>query len=205
MVHVTLIGAGVFFAYHSSPPVQLVHAITLVAAAPPTSNAAKPKVDESPPVKSDKTAPILKNKTPEKPKPEVKTPPNTEKAPPRPTNTEVKPLASEISRGGQDVKNLTIPGLQGRFPDYERRIWNIIATEWGEDHPPLTTDVTFTILRDGSVAPEITTVRSSGRPTYDSEARSTIEKIGREKRFGALPDSTMGRLSVTVRFTPRVP
>jgi len=68
---------------------------------------------------------------------------------------------------------------------------------------PLRAEVSFLILRDGSVS-EIKVSRPSGNFSFDIAAQGAVEAAGTARAFGTLPDGYGADvLPVSFYFTPR--
>ncbi len=181
-----------------------IYSVELVAAPAPT-RAPKPRAETPPapppppvaPTKPEvKKAPVPKPKVPKKIDPKVE--PTT-----KPVTQEV-PNPGATPSTGNDVDNVRVEGKVFPFPDYLRRIVNEILRRWSAPTGlPLSAEVSFTIMRDGSVT-NIRVVRSSRNYTFDLEAEGAVEQAGGDKAFGPLPTGwPQETLDVAFHFTPR--
>lgn len=191
----------------ATPP---VYAVELVAApAPEPDQQPAPEVVQRPAAEEDP----LPLKTVPKPEPKVLPKP----APPKPVATEkpkeptprttakTTPLPGETPSTGNDAVTVSTPGLAFPFPEYLRNIVQEVYRRW--DRPsgtsPLRAEVSFLILRDGSVH-EIKVSRPSGNFSFDLSAQGAVEAAGGAKAFGTLPDGYGADvLPVSFYFTPR--
>lgn len=187
-----------------------VYAVELVAA-PAPAPAAKPAPDvvNRPPAEEpapNKPAPAPKptdKPAPPKPKPTEKPPEKTEPNPrSTPTNA---PLPGEKPSTGNDIVNVSIPGMQFPFPEYLRNIVQEVYRRW--DRPSgnaaLRAEVSFLIMRDGAVR-EIKLTHPSGSFSFDLSAQGAIEAAGSAGAFGTLPEGWQADvLPVAFYFTPR--
>lgn len=196
----------VFFAaaIRTPEPMPPVYAVELVAAPAPTEQrrlapeaVAQPEPEpEPPPPEPAKTAPPEPAK-PAPPKPEPKPAPRREPEPaparqpenrekaPRTRSTET-PLPGETPSTGTDVANVKTPGLQFAYPEYLRNLMNEILRRFGSQDLPLRAEVSFMIMRDGSVR-SIQFVKRSGNFSFDLEAQGAIEAAANAGAFGPLP------------------
>jgi outer membrane biosynthesis protein TonB len=191
------------------PPGPPVYAVELIAAPAPTPNqrlapeavptAPEPEPEppappepEPEPAKADEPAvPEPKKPEPKPPEPKPRPKPaetardrDREKAPK--TRSDVTPLPGETPGTGTDVANVKTPGLQFPFPDYLRNLTNEILRRFGTQDLPLRAEVSFMIMRDGSVR-DIRFVKRSGNFSFDLEAQGAIEAAANAGAFGALP------------------
>ena len=183
------------------PIVYSVELVAAPAARPATRPSAQPAPPAPPTVTTKptpkKTAPVPKPKTPPKidPKAEPATKPTAQETP----NPGVTPGT------GTDVENVRVTGAQFPFPDYLRRIVNEIFRRWARPVGvgALSAEVSFTIMRDGSVR-DIRLMRSSRNYTFDLEAQGAVEQAGSDRAFGPLPEGwPSDLLQVAFLFTPR--
>jgi periplasmic protein TonB len=181
-----------------------IYSVELVAAPaptrPPKARTETPPAPPPPPVAPTKPevkkAPVPKPKVPKKIDPKVE--PTT-----KPVTQEV-PNPGATPSTGNDVDNVRVEGKIFPFPDYLRRIVNEILRRWtAPTGLPLSAEVSFTIMRDGSVT-NIKVVRSSRSYTFDLEAEGAVEQAGADKAFGPLPTGwPQETLDVAFHFTPR--
>ncbi len=106
---------------------------------------------------------------------------------------------------GTDVANVATGDVEFAFPGYLRNIANQIISNFETSDPrPLTADIAFKILRDGTVQ-EISVRRSSGNRLFDIAALGAVEAAGRSRGFGRLPDGFGDDvLPVIFTFTPQM-
>lgn len=181
--------------------VQLVAAPDLPAPTKPTrvveAPPPEPKVVPIPVKPTSKIVPAPPAKTPKQIETSTKKPP--EAAPP------LKPLPGETPGTGSDVMNLDLKGKNFPFPDYLRNIVNQVYRRWNRPlgSAALTAEVSFTILRDGSVR-DIQVIKSSRVYRFDVEAQGAVEQAAADAAFGPLPPGwPADLLQVAVSFTPR--
>lgn len=185
-----------------------VYAVELVAA-PAPAPAAKPAPEiiqrppEEPAPAPVKPEPIKKPAPAPKPAP----PPRPEqKREPTPRATApAQPAPGETPSAGTDAVTVKTPGLEFPYPEYLRNIVLQVYRRW--DRPsggsPLRVEVSFLILRDGSVK-NIRFTTSSGSFSFDLGAQGAIEAAGNASAFGSLPDGYEADvLPVSFFFTPR--
>ncbi|NIR42524.1 MAG: TonB C-terminal domain-containing protein [Gemmatimonadetes bacterium] len=110
----------------------------------------------------------------------------------------------EQSPEGVEGLPVRLEGAPFPYPEYLANIILQIKRHW---RPPpgarqLRAELSFTILRDGSVV-DIAWVRRSGAPAFDLEARGAIEAAGRRGAFGPLPEAfASDQLRVSFFFDP---
>jgi outer membrane biosynthesis protein TonB len=209
VVHV----AAVVLLWTTVKPVDLgppVYAVELVAAPAPTPNAKPaPDVVQRPPAEEpapNKPAPAPKptdKPAPPKPKP-VPTPQEKTEPTPR-TSSTTTPLPGEKPSTGNDIVTVSIPGIQFPFPEYLRNIVQEVYRRWERpsSNSPLRAEVSFLIMRDGSVR-EIRLTRASGSFSFDLSAQGAIEQAGTTHAFGPLPEGWQNDvLPVSFYFEPR--
>jgi protein TonB len=186
------------------PPVYAVELVAAPAPAPEERRA--PEVVERPP--AEREAPARTRVRKPEPRPAPKPPEPRERTEPNPRTTPpVAPLPGEQPSTGADLANVSTPGLQFPFPEYLRNIVQEVYRRWQRPlgNAALRTEVSFLILRDGSVR-EIRVTRSSGSFSFDLAAQGAIEAAGAAGAFGPLPDGWGADvLPVSFYFTPRVP
>ena len=197
------LGAVIALVLSIRPPrgmTQPSYAVELVAATPASGRARPtPETPEPAPVAS-KTVPKA---LPKATKPVPKTP---TKAPAAPrTGSPVTPLPGETPKGGSDIANVKTQGKEFPYPEYLRNLVTQIYRRW--NRPPgndaLEAEVTFVILRDGSVK-EIKMLQSSRSYSFNQEAEGAIEAAAAAKAFGPLPAGyPADYLPISFRFTPR--
>ncbi|HEX5386147.1 MAG TPA: TonB C-terminal domain-containing protein [Gemmatimonadales bacterium] len=207
-LHAALIAALVGAA---KPPEALppAYAVELVAAPAPDPQLKRAAPEAIPTPPAEKAVPL---KAPEKkvkaPKLEPKPPPEPPKEkqePPPKTRAPEPPLPGETPSTGTDVATVKTPGLEFAYPEYLRNIVGQVYRRWERPSgsAALTAEVSFLILRDGSVR-EIKFIRSSGNFAFDLDAQGAIEAAGNAKAFGPLPDGYPADvLPVDFYFTPR--
>lgn len=188
----------------SDPYRPTIYSVELIAAPAPQATArprtetppAPPPPPVAPAKPKAKTVPTPKPKAPPKIDPKVEP---TTKAPPR----EV-PNPGVTPGTGNDVENVRVEGKIFPFPDYLRRIMNEVLRRWARPTGiPLSAEVSFTIMRDGTVR-NIKVIRSSRNYTFDLEAQGAVEQAGADKAFGPLPAGwPQETLEVAFLFTPR--
>ncbi len=190
-------------AQRASVPTPLVYAVELIAA-PLPEDSPRRAPNEAPPVpEDDDVAPTTPPKATPPPTPAPPQPaPRTERQ--LPTRTPVTPLPGETPSSGQDVANVKIAGFESRYADYIRNIVTQVRTRWQRPmgNAPLTAEIAFVILKDGSVR-DIEFVKRSGNYAFDLGARGAIESAGEARAFGPLPSTFEGEaLPISFFFTP---
>ncbi len=183
----------------------IVYNVELVAAPRAATVAAAPVA--APPPAPPKVAPKPKptaKPVPVKTKPPAKVDPKTEPAPPPKASTQLAP--GETPGAGTDVANVRVEGGR-QFPDptYLRNLTNEILRRWARPvgSSALEAEVTFTIMRDGSVR-DIRVLRTSRSYSFDLEAQGAIEKAAEDLAFGPLPKVWPADiLQVAFLFRPR--
>ena len=183
-----------------------VYAVNLVAAPAPSANTRPaPEAVQRPAEEPPEPAPP----TPEPKRPEPKpapvqrqTPPEQREPAPRTRSTQT-PAPGETPGTGNDAVTVKTPGLAFPFPGYLENIYNQIYRRW--ERPlgsNLSAEVTFLIMRDGSVR-DLRFSRSSGNFSFDLSAQGAIEAAGNTKAFGPLPDGFEADvLLVSFYFSP---
>lgn len=179
--------------------------------APPAPKPAEaPKANERPPETVKKPPPPKKTAEKPVPKPQVATPnatPTKPAAKPDPAAATAKPALPTAGSGstkarGTDVTTLVQDGIDFPYPVYLNNMIRQIAIEFGVQNLRLTAEFSFLIHRDGSVS-EIKLLKSSGRSSFDLDARGAIEAVGNSRKFGPLPSGfTDDVLPVYYTFTP---
>jgi outer membrane biosynthesis protein TonB len=131
--------------------------------------------------------------------------PDQQEAAAEPEPTEARAAATpDQDTEGVEGMPVRLEGAPFPYPDYLANIILQIKRHW---RPPsgaqqLRAELSFTILRDGSVE-ELGWVRRSGSWAFDLEARGAMEAAGRRGTFGALPDGyPSDRLRVSFFFDP---
>lgn len=187
----------------ATSPLPQTYAVKLTAAPAPTTQ--RRLAAEAVPRPVERVAPP--------PKPAVKpvTPTPPAKATPKPverapaTANPATPLPGETPSTGSDVATVDLKGLAFPFPEYLQNIVTQILRRWDRpvSNAALRTDISFTILRDGTVR-DIQVTRSSRNYTFDLEARGAVEAAARAGAFGPLPDGfEADALPITFYFKPR--
>jgi outer membrane biosynthesis protein TonB len=178
-----------------SPPMYAVELVAAPASAAASRPAAEPRANPvAPPVPATKP----------KPAPVKRTTPERSAAKPR-SATPVKPLPGETPGTGSDIANVDLKGKPFPYPEYLRNLVAQIYRRWNRptQNSALSTEVTFVILRDGTVK-EISVVASSRSYSFDLEARGAIEQAAAVKAFGPLPAGyPADYLQINFLFTPR--
>ena len=176
------------------PPKQFppVYAVNLVAAPAPTANprpapeaVARP-VEEppAPTVPTPKPAPVQPKPAPVQPRPK----PTEQREPAPRTRSTQAPAPGETPGTGNDAVTVKTPGLTFPFPGYLENIYNQIYRRWERPLASnLSAEVTFLIMRDGSVK-DLRFSRSSGNFSFDLSAQGAVEAAGNTRAFGPLPD-----------------
>jgi outer membrane biosynthesis protein TonB len=202
LVHGALAAVVLISALRTPPPSPTIYSVELIAAPPATAQRSSPtpvpapppppKVDPKP---APKSVPVKKPPTKVDPKTEPTTPAKTTEVP----NPGVTP------KDGNAVENVNVVGKAFPFPEYLNRVVNEIMRRWARPAgtQALEAEVSFTIMRDGSVR-DIRVIRGSRSYAFNLEAQGAVEQAGEEKAFGPLPrgwDSDI--LQIAFLFTPR--
>jgi periplasmic protein TonB len=216
-------GAVLFLvaAVHTPPPGPPVYAVNLVASpaplpAPPpepVEREAAPAPPEPTPAPSKSPAAPAKAIPKPQPKPKAKTPPRPAPAPSTSAEREAAPRAAaakalapgETPGTGSDAVTVKTPGLDFPYPEYLRNIVEQVYRRWERPpgNVPLTAEVSFLILRDGTVK-NIHFTTPSGSFSFDLGAQGAVEAAGNARAFGPLPDGYPADvLPVSFFFTPR--
>ncbi|MGE0555628.1 MAG: TonB C-terminal domain-containing protein [Gemmatimonadales bacterium] len=185
-----------------TPQVYKVELVAAPAARETPRRQVTPPPPPAPPKVETKPSP-----TPPAPVPKPRTPPKvdpkTEPAKPTPAPP---PVPGATPSTGTDVDNVRVEqGIEFPFPEYLRHIMNEILRRWARPAGlgSLTAEVSFTILRDGSVK-EIKLIRSSRSYTFDLEAQGAVEQAAADHAIRPLPDGwSADVLNVAFRFEPR--
>jgi outer membrane biosynthesis protein TonB len=185
-----LVAAVLIVTVETAPILPPVYAVNLVAAPAPSSNTRRAPEAVERPVETPEPAPPTPQPVREQPKPApVRPTPPTEQREPAPrTQSNQTPAPGETPGTGNDAVTVKTPGLSFPFPGYLENIYNQIYRRW--ERPlgsNLTAEVTFLIMRDGSVR-DLRFSRSSGNFSFDLSAQGAIEAAGNTKAFGSLPD-----------------
>lgn len=211
VVHGALV-AG--FLWGTSPPEATppVYAVELIAAPAPTEQrrlapeaVQRPEPTPEPPAPSEPAPPVTRPEpAPPRPTPrEQPAPAQTDREPAPRTVAPMEPLPGERPSTGTDVTSIQTPGLDFPFPEYLRNIVNQVYRRWGAQNRPHRAEVSFLILRDGSVR-DVRFVRRSGNFAFDLEAQGAVEAAANAGAFGPLPDGWPSDvLQVSFFFEPR--
>lgn len=169
----------------------------------------EPEPAPKPPPPEEKPAPVKPKPQPPKPAPKpapAPTPPTPrppDREAPPPTDAPAEPLAGETPSTGTDVANISTPGLAFPYPEYLRNIMNQVLSRFGQQSERHTAQVSFLIMRDGSVR-DIQFVKRSGNFSFDLEAQGAIESAANAQAFGPLPTGWESDvLPVVFIFEPR--
>lgn len=204
LVHGLLLLTAALLALRPDPPASTVYAVNLVAA--PAAAAPAPAVEATPrpPAPVERTAPINPPRRTAKvaPTPPVSRPvPKSEAAP---QTAAVQPMPGETG-AGSDVANVSTPGAEFPYPEYLRNIVTQIYRRWNRPagSPALRTEISFLILRDGTVR-EIGVVTRSRSYSFDLGAQGAVEAAANARSFGALPEGFRSDvLQISLWFVPR--
>jgi len=175
-----------------------MYAVELVAA-PASRGAARP----APESRSAPEPPVPTTRP--KPAPAKSRAPTQAKAKPVKTASPVTPLPGETPGTGSDIANVDLKGKAFPYPEYLRNLVAQIYRRW--NHPsnnaPLTSEIGFVILRDGTVK-DIQVLASSHSFSFDQEARAAVDVAGAAKAFGPLPAGyPADYLQISFVFKPR--
>ena len=189
-IHAAVIGL-LIVSVKSAPSFPPVYAVNLVAAPAPSANTRPaPEAVERPAEETPAPAPPTPKPTAPQPKPapvQRQPPPQQREPAPRTQSTQT-PAPGETPGTGNDAVTVKTPGLAFPFPGYLENIYNQIYRRW--ERPlgsNLSAEVTFLIMRDGSVR-DLRFSRSSGNFSFDLSAQGAVEAAGNTKAFGSLPD-----------------
>lgn len=181
----------------ASPP---TYAVELVAA-PASRGAARPAPEA-------RTAPLTPAPTAKpRPAPPKSTAPAGPRSKPVKTASPVTPLPGETPGTGSDIANVDLKGKAFPYPEYLRNLVAQIYRRWNRpsNNAPLTTEIGFVILRDGTVK-DIAVLSSSHSFSFDQEARAAVDVAAAAKAFGPLPVGyPADYLQISFVFTPRRP
>jgi outer membrane biosynthesis protein TonB len=205
VVHAAAVGV-LALTVKPTPDFPPVYAVNLVAAPAPSANQrpapeAVERPAEEPPPAVPTPAPT---RTEPKPAPVARQPtPPAEREPAPRTRSSQTPAPGETPGTGNDAVTVKTPGLAFPYPGYLENIYNQIYRRW--ERPlgsTLSAEVTFLIMRDGSVR-ELRFSRSSGNFSFDLSAQGAIEAAGNTRAFGPLPDGFEADvLLVSFYFSP---
>ncbi len=180
--------AMVLISSRASPAMPpIVYQVELVAAPRPTASAAPAALPSPPAPPKVAPKPTPAKTAPVKSPPPTKVPPKVEPTPPPKAPTPLAP--GETPGVGTDVANVRVEdGKQFPDPAYLRNLTNEILRRWARPagSGALEAEVTFTIMRDGSVR-DIRVIRTSRSSAFDLEAEGAVEKAGLDLAFGPLP------------------
>ncbi len=180
-----------------SPP---MYAVELVAA-PAIRGTSRPAPEAAPTPPAP--APVPKVKARSAPvRPTTPAEPRTKVAK---TAAPVTPLPGETPSTGSDIANVDLKGKAFPYPEYLRNLVAQIYRRWNRPtgNAPLTTEVGFVILRDGTVK-DIQVLSSSHSFSFDQEARAAVDVAASTKAFGPLPAGyPADYLQISFVFTPR--
>ena len=205
LVHAAAIGFLVL-TVKSAPAFPPVYAVNLVAAPAPSANTRPaPEAVERP--AEEPPAPAVPTPNPPReqptPAPPQRQPPPQQREPAPRTQSNQTPAPGETPGTGNDAVTVKTPGLAFPFPDYLKNIYNQIYRRW--ERPlgsSLSAEVTFLIMRDGSVS-GLRFSRPSGNFSFDLSAQGAIEAAANTKAFGSLPDGFEADvLLVSFYFSP---
>jgi outer membrane biosynthesis protein TonB len=205
LIHAAVIGFLVV-TVKSGPDFPPVYAVNLVAAPAPSAitrpapEAVERPVEEPP---APAVPPPAPTRAPPKPAPVKNQPPPVQREPAPRTRSTQTPAPGETPGTGNDAVTVKTPGLTFPFPGYLANIYNQIYRRW--ERPlgsTLSAEVTFLIMRDGSVR-ELRFSRSSGNFSFDLSAQGAVEAAGNTRAFGPLPDGFEADvLLVSFYFSP---
>jgi outer membrane biosynthesis protein TonB len=205
LVHAAVVGFLVL-TVKAAPSFPPVYAVNLVAAPAPSANtrrapeAVQRPVEEPPAPTAPTPKPVREQP---KPAPVQRQPPAQQREPAPRTQSSQAPAPGETPGTGTDAVTVKTPGLSFPFPGYLENIYNQIYRRW--ERPlgsNLSAEVTFLIMRDGSVR-DLRFSRSSGNFSFDLSAQGAIEAAGNTKAFGPLPDGFEADvLLVSFYFSP---
>jgi len=199
LVHAALV-LTVLASVASTPGMQPPsYAVTLVAAPALANPSPAATAARSEPVAPPAPLPRAKPTIPKNSRSEPATKSSARRAAP------VAPLPGETPGTGSDIANVDLKGKAFPYPEYLRNLVAQIYRRW--DRPvgnaSLTTEVSFVILRDGTVQ-GIKVVNSSHSYSFDLEARGAVEQAAQVKAFGPLPAGyPADYLQINFTFAPR--
>lgn len=204
LIHATLVAGVVLLAREPAPPVGTVYQVKLVAApSPSTARRVATETVAPPPQRTAPTQTRTTRSVPVTPTAPPRAAERTEAAP-RVANP-VEPLPGETPSTGTNIANVNLQGMPFPFPGYLENLVEQVLRRWARPAfaSPLRTEVSFTILRDGTVR-DIKIAQSSRNYTFDLEAMGAIESAARARAFGPLPAGFEGdALPMIFYFAPR--
>ena len=121
------------------------------------------------------------------------------------TATANRPMPGETPSTGTDVANVSTPGADFPFPAYLQTIVNEIYRRWQRPagSPALRTEITFLIMRDGTVK-DIRVATRSRSFSFDLGAQGAVEAAANARAFGPLPEGFPSDvLQISLWFVPR--
>ena len=204
-----------------SVPVPPTYRVSLIAAPPGPRQVGElqpPPTAEPPPAPATPVPAPVSRATPDpsrmkalneksaKKAPKVATP---NAAPPKKASAKAAPApvagGGPIGGRGADVANVTVDGIDFKYPGYLENVVRQIAIRF---KPPggraLTAVVAFLIRRDGSVTGIRLTTRS-GVYSFDTEAMGAVDAAASARAFGPLPQGFSDDvLPVIFSFDPRL-
>jgi outer membrane biosynthesis protein TonB len=207
LAHGLAIAFLIVISLQRADPLGTVYAVNLVAApaAPPEIKRAAPEATPRP-APAERTAPIEPPKRAAKPIPVPPKPvpqPRTEATPQRATAN--RPMPGETPSTGTDVANVSTPGADFPFPAYLSTIVNEIYRRWQRPtgSQVLRTEITFLILRDGTVK-DIRVATRSRSFSFDLGAQGAVEAAANAHAFGPRPEGFPSDvLQISLWFVPR--
>jgi len=194
IVHLLGFGLLIVFSMTSAPrTMPPSYAVELVAASPRPASARPAARTAAPPV--TRPAPARNRPAPER---------STSQTRPQQRTVPVTPLPGETPSTGSDIANVNLKGKPFPFPDYLRNLVAQIYRRWNRPAgSALSAEVSFVILRDGSVR-EIGMALSSRSHSFDNEALAAVEAAAAARAFGPLPAGYgADYLQINFTFAPR--
>jgi periplasmic protein TonB len=205
MVHALAIGL-LFYTVKPAQNFPPVYAVNLVAAPLPTPDTRPAPEAVSRPVEQETPAAPPPKPIRNQPKPapvQTKPAPAEQREPAPRTRSTAAPAPGETPGTGSDALTVKTPGLTFPFPGYLENIYNQIYRRWERPIASnLSAEVTFFIMRDGSIS-DLKFSKSSGNFSFDLSAQGAVEAVGNAKAFGPLPDGFEADvLLVSFYFSP---
>lgn len=204
LIHAAIVGGMIVLAQAPAAPVGTVYQVKLIAApAPSTARRVATETVAPPPQRTAPTQTRTTRSVPVTPPAPPRAAPATEAAP-RVANP-VEPLPGETPSTGTNIANVNLQGVPFPFPGYLENLVEQVLRRWARPAfaTPLRAEISFTILRDGTVK-DIKIAQSSRNPTFDLDAMGAIELAARARAFGPLPAGFEGdALPMIFYFAPR--
>lgn len=204
LVHGLVLLTAALLVLRPDAPGGTVYAVNLVAAPATAATAAAVEATPRPPAPVERTAPINPPRRTAKVAPTSPASRPVPKSEAAPRTAAVQPMPGETG-AGSDIANLSTPGAEFPFPEYLRNIVTQIYRRWNRPagSPALRAEISFLILRDGTVR-EIAVATRSRSYSFDLGAQGAVEAAANAKSFGSLPEGFRSDvLQISLWFVPR--